>query len=137
MTRTSVPRKAKQKIIATIRVIAIFTIVQRRSSRCSRKGLEVSLSGSSRNLKTSRNAISADEPARAQTRPSAESVGVANSALGDHLRDFGGGEVAALQNGFAVAVRVTGRGQAHRPRQKQELALIAKTGRREKITEEN
>ena len=36
---------------------AIFTIVQRRSSRCSRNGFEVSLSGGSRNEKISRSFI--------------------------------------------------------------------------------
>src|SRR4029077_7992020 len=39
------------------RVTAIFTIVHRKSSRCSRNGLEVSLSGKSRNLKMYRSAI--------------------------------------------------------------------------------
>src|SRR5436189_2046681 len=51
--RTSVERNAKQMIIAAASVIAIFTIIHRRSSKCSRNGLEVSLSGTSRNLKTS------------------------------------------------------------------------------------
>src|SRR5207248_6733554 len=100
--RTSVPRKAKHKIIATIRVIAIFTIVQRRSSRCSRKGLEVSLSGSSRNLKISLSAIlpglQLDDSFRDQTCPCAESVSVANGVvrnLADDvlLRRFVGGTV--------------------------------------------
>src|SRR5437762_868397 len=92
--RTSVPRKAKHKIIATIRVIAIFTIVQRRSSRCSRKGLEVSLSGSSRNLKISRSAIlpglQLDDSFRDQTCPRAESVSVANGVEIAQLIDLAG-----------------------------------------------
>ena len=57
MTSTSRCRKAKQSIIATKRTIAIFTIVQRRSSRCSRKGFEVSLSGGSRKAKMLRSFI--------------------------------------------------------------------------------
>ena len=57
MTRTSVERKAKQTIIAAASVIAIFTIIQRKSSKCSRNGFDVSLSGRSRNLKMSRSAI--------------------------------------------------------------------------------
>src|SRR5206468_8476949 len=57
ITRTRVERKAKQTIIATPRVMATFTMVHRKSSRCSRNGLEVSLSGKSRNLKMSRSAI--------------------------------------------------------------------------------
>src|SRR4029453_10092739 len=55
--RTSVERNAKQKIIAAATLIAIFTIVHRKSSKCSRNGLEVSLSGTSRNLKMSRSII--------------------------------------------------------------------------------
>ena len=43
--------------IAAASVIAIFTTVHRKSSRCSRNGLVVSLSGNSRNLKMSRSAI--------------------------------------------------------------------------------
>ena len=57
MICTRVDRKAKQSTIATSSVIAIFTIVQRRSSRCSRNGFDVSLSGKSRNLKMPRNAM--------------------------------------------------------------------------------
>src|SRR5256886_6678514 len=53
-------RNAKQPIIAMPSVRAIFTMLQRRSSRCSRNGLEVSLSGGSRNLKMSRSAIGPD-----------------------------------------------------------------------------
>src|SRR5207247_29632 len=55
--RISSDRNTKQMIIATTSVIAIFTMVQRKSSRCSRNGLDVSLSGSSRNLKMSLSAI--------------------------------------------------------------------------------
>src|SRR5205807_3411162 len=104
--RTSVPRKAKQKIIATIRVIAIFTIVHRKSSRCSRKGLEVSLSGSSRNLKISRSAIlpvrQLDDSFRDQTCPDAESVGVANGVVRYHAGDLHRRKFAAFQNHFRI-----------------------------------
>src|SRR5947207_7125288 len=104
--RTSVPRKAKHKIIATIRVIAIFTIVQRRSSRCSRKGLEVSLSGSSRNLKISRSAIlprrQLDDSFRDQTCPRAESVGIANGVVRYHGGDLRRRKFAAFQNHFRI-----------------------------------
>src|ERR1700730_14037396 len=51
MTWTRADRNAKQITIAIRSVMAIFTIVHRRSSRCSRNGFDVSLSGSSRNLK--------------------------------------------------------------------------------------
>src|SRR5207237_7854397 len=110
MMRTSVPRKAKQKIIATIRVIAIFTIVHRRSSRCSRKGLEVSLSGSSRNLKISRSAIlpvrQLDNSFRDQTCPQAESVGVANGVVRYHGGDLRRRKFAAFQNHLRILVSV-------------------------------
>src|SRR5256885_14687977 len=100
MMRTRIPRKAKQKIIATIRGIGIFTIVHRKSSRCSRKGLEVSLSGSSRNLKISRSTIlpgrQLDDSFRDQTCPRAESVGVANGVVRNH----GGGLLLRKVNVF-------------------------------------
>src|SRR6266542_4230698 len=57
ITRTSVERNRKQTIIATPSVIDIFTMVHRKSSKCSRNGLEVSLSGKSRNLKMSCSAM--------------------------------------------------------------------------------
>src|SRR6267143_1537064 len=110
MTRTSVPRNAKHRSIATIRVIAIFTIVHRRSSRCSRKGLDVSLSGSSRNLKISRSAILAvrrlDNFFRDQTCPDAESVGVANGVVRYHGGDLRRRKFAAFENHFRIIVSV-------------------------------
>src|SRR5256885_16700615 len=110
MMRTRIPRKAKQKIIATIRGIGIFTIVHRKSSRCSRKGLEVSLSGSSRNLKISRSAIlpgrQLDDSFRDQTCPHAESVGVANGVVRYHGGDLRRRKFAAFQNHFRILVNV-------------------------------
>src|SRR5207248_636709 len=110
MMRTSVPRKAKQKIIATSSVIAIFTIVHRRSSRCSRKGLEVSLSASSRNLKISRSAILAmrrrNNSFRDQTRPHTESVGVANGVVRYHGGYLRRGKFATFQNHLRIVVSV-------------------------------
>src|SRR5204863_8455530 len=106
MTRTRVPRKAKQIIIARIRVIAIFTIVQRRSSRCSRKGLEVSLSGSSRNLKISRSAIlpvrQLDNSFREQTCPHAGSVGAGNGVLRYHGGELRRRKFAACQKDLRI-----------------------------------
>src|SRR4026208_1531161 len=62
--RTSVERNVKQTIIAAASVIAIFTIVHRKSSKCSRNGLEVSLSGTSRNLKMSRSVLRSESEIR-------------------------------------------------------------------------
>src|SRR5437763_16295435 len=110
MMRTSVPRRAKQIIIAAIRVIAIFTMVQGRASRCSRKGLEVSLSGSSRKLKISRSAILAvrqlDNSFGDQTCPHAESVGVANGVVRYHGGDLRRRKFAAFQNHLRIIVSV-------------------------------
>ena len=52
MTRTSVERKAKQAIMATVSVMATLAIIQRRSSRCSKNVLDVSPSGRPRKPKT-------------------------------------------------------------------------------------
>src|SRR5205814_6750683 len=110
MIRTSVPRKAKHKIIAAIKVIAIFTIVQRRSSRCSRKGLEVSLSGSSRNLKISRSTIlpgrQLDDSFRDQTCPCAVSVSVANGVVRNNGDDLRRRKLESVQNHFRIVVGV-------------------------------
>src|SRR5437867_10432605 len=108
--RTSSDRNAKQMIIATTSVIAIFTMVQRRSSRCSRNGLDVSLSGSSRNLKISRSAIlpvrQLDNSFRDQTCPHAESVGVANCVVRYHGGDLRRRKFAAFQNHPRIIVSV-------------------------------
>src|SRR5438067_12747104 len=112
--RTSVPRKAKQIIIAAIRVIAIFTIVQRRSSRCSRKGLDVSLSGNSRNLKISRSALlpvrQLDNFFRDQTCPHAERVGVANGVVCYHGDDLRRRKFVPFQNHFRIILSVSSDG---------------------------
>src|SRR5213595_98584 len=108
--RTSADRNAKQTITAIISVIAIFTMVQRRSSRCSRNGLEVSLSGSSRNLKMSRSAMlpgrQLDDSFRDQTRPHAEGVGIANGVVRNHGSDLRRRKFAAFQNHFGIDITV-------------------------------
>src|SRR5437588_5271893 len=116
MTRTSTPRKAKQRIIATTSVIAILTIVQRRSSKCSRNGLDVSLSGNSRNLKRSRSAISGRENnfAREQTGPRAQGIGIANRVVDDHPLDLCQGEFPAIVDRFTLVVSVTIWRSSHR-----------------------
>src|SRR5881398_3071000 len=109
-TRTSQDLKAKQTIMATTSVIAIFTIVQRRSSRCSRNGLEVSLSGSSRNLKMSRSAMlpgrQLDDSFRDQTRPHAQRIGIANGVVRNHGSDLRRRKFAALKNHFGIDIEV-------------------------------
>src|SRR6266516_2432671 len=108
--RTSIDRNAKQMIIATTSVIAIFTMVQRKSSRCSRNGLEVSLSGSARNLKMSRSAMlpgrQLDDSFRDQTRPRAQRIGVANGLVRNHGGDLRRRKFAAIQNHFGIDIGV-------------------------------
>src|SRR5881398_4112393 len=110
ITRTRIEGKAKQTIIARTRVSAIFTTVQRRSSRCSRNGLDVSLSGNSRNLKISRSAIlpvrQLDNSFRDQTCPHAESVGIANGVVRYHGDDLRRRKFVAFQNHFRIIVSV-------------------------------
>src|SRR6187399_1445255 len=67
MMCTSDDLNAKEATIAIRSVIAIFTIVHRRSSRCSRNGFDVSLSGTSRNLKRLRNAMGLNRIQREKT----------------------------------------------------------------------
>src|SRR5438874_13719720 len=139
MMRTSVPRKAKQKIIATIRVIAIFTIVQRRSSRCSRKGLEVSLSGSSRNLKISRSAIlpglQLDDSFRDQTCPRAESVSVANGVVRNHGGELRRRKFAAVQNHVRIVIGVISKGALDGTGEESKLALVGEAGRGKEVSD--
>jgi len=86
ITRTSVERNAKQTIIATPIVRAIFTMVQRKSSRCSRNGLDVSVSGGSRNLKMSRSAIGPKSQCGASDKkPRAASVAQMPSVLASRI----------------------------------------------------
>src|ERR1051326_4955664 len=126
MTRTSAPRNAKHIIMATISVIAIFTIVHRKSSRCSRNGLEVSLSGSSRNLKMSRSAMlpgrQLDNSFRGQPRPHAQGIGVANGVVGDHGVDLCRRKLATFQNHFGIDIGMALNSALHRPGEEQELA---------------
>src|SRR5436309_10928512 len=98
MTCTSVVRKTKQSTIATTSVIAIFTIVQRRSSRCSRNGFEVSLSGASRNRKMSRSVIgSVENSAATHARKHRERVCIADLLARDHLLEFFEAKFAAIE----------------------------------------
>src|SRR5882724_5465546 len=133
--RTSVERNAKHIIIATPSVRAIFTMVQRKSSRCSRNGLDVSVSGGSRNLKMSRSAIGLETSARRerQKTPSGERgayakrVGVANFILRDHATNLFAAESATIENRFAfIPVRTLCAG-LNWTGQKEITALIGKS----------
>src|SRR5205807_273397 len=143
ITRTSVERNRKQTIIATPSVIAIFTMVHRKSSKCSRNGLEVSLSGRSRNLKMSRSAIGSiiysrtisevgrlkrDKAARCQPGANAKSIAVANLILGDHAVNFGNRERTAIQNRFRFVAHII-RDRHDRTRQKEVAPLIRESRR--------
>src|SRR5215471_9712320 len=135
--RTRVERNAKQTIIATPSVRAIFTMVHRKSSRCSRNGLEVSVSGGSRNLKMSRSVIGPEAQrgasARGERGANAKRVSVANFIRRDHVMDFLAGEPAAIENRFAfISVRAFCT-RLNRTEQKEVAALICKAGRREEI----
>src|SRR5438552_17767079 len=96
--------------IANTSAMDILTLVQRRYSRCSRNGFEVSLSGSSRNLKISRSAIlpglQLDDSFRDQTCPCAESVSVANGVVRNHGDDLRRRKFAAVQNHFRIVIGV-------------------------------
>src|SRR5438105_7909233 len=139
-TRTSVDRKAKQMIIATTSVIDILTMVQRKSSRCSRNGFDVSLSGNSRNLKMSCNAMSRsvraqrNQTASGKSRANSKRVGIANLILCDHPAQLRGGNRATFKNRLALLALVD-IGSLNRTGQEKIAMLVGKTGRREKITE--
>src|SRR5260370_5145327 len=142
ITRTRIERKARQTIIARTRVIAIFTTVQRRSSRCSRNGLEVSLSGNSRNLKMSRKAMSQsahvqrNETGCGKARANSKRVGIANLILRGHSAQFRSGNPSTFENRLALLplVRI---GCLNRTGQEKIAMLVGKTSRSEKITERN
>src|SRR4029453_5018561 len=132
--RTSVDRNAKQTIIATPSVSAIFTMVQRKSSRCSRNGLDVSISGGSRNLKMSRSAIGPETLSRRERQKAASGergvnakrVGVANFIVRNHATNLLAAEFAAIQNRFAfIPVRALCAG-LNWTGQKEITALIGK-----------
>src|SRR2546423_4870404 len=112
MTCTSIERKAKHAIIARRRAIAIFTTVHRRSSRCSRNGFDVSLSGNSRNLKMSCNAMSRsvraqrNQTASSKSRANSKCVGIANLILRDHPAQLRGGNRATFKNRLALLALV-------------------------------
>src|SRR3954452_20180741 len=137
MTCTRVERKAKQTIIATISVIAIFTIVQRRSSRCSRNGFEVSLSGASRNRKMSRSVIgSVENSARTDAREHRQRVGITDLLAGDQPFEFGKGEFATVEDRFRVMMRVAVCAALHRPGENKKGALVGKPWRGKEIPQQ-
>src|SRR4051794_18536884 len=133
--RTNEVRKAKQPIIVTPKVRAILTMVHRRSSRCSRNGLEVSLSGSSRNLKMSRSAIrlrscawKRKESAGGKSSAHTQSVPIADVILCDHVREFLNAEGTTFNDAFTFLRSVHRRG-ANRLSQKEVAMFIRETGR--------
>src|SRR2546423_9278056 len=134
ITRTSRERKAKQTIIASTRVIAILTTVHRRSSRCSRNGLDVSLSGNSRNLKTSRKAMSGsvrvqrNETARRESGTDGNCIRVANFVVGDHSSNLRNAKRAAVENRFGLLLLVATRATLDRPRQKEVAIFVGEPG---------
>src|SRR3954462_13780528 len=137
MIWTSVVRKTKQSTIATRSVIAIFTIVQRRSSRCSRNGFEVSLSGASRNRKMSRSVIgSVENSARTDAREHRQRVGITDLLAGDHPFEFGKGEFATVEDCFRVMMGVAIGAASHRPGQNKKRALVGKPWRGKEITQQ-
>src|SRR6266478_3989641 len=149
-TRTSVDRKAKQMIIATTSVIDILTMVQRKSSRCSRNGFDVSLSGSSRNLKMSCSAIGSTitresfrsqsasverkKTARRESRPHAQRVCVANFVPGDHAPNFLHAKCAAIENRFRFIAHVVS-ARLDWSCQKKVAMFVSKPWRRKIMTE--
>src|SRR5947209_10776036 len=108
MTCTSVCRNKRQTAIEPTIASAILTTVQRKSSRCSRNGFEVSLSGRSRNLKISRRAMiellrrKRDQSAGSEAGADRERVGVANFVFRDHPAEFTSIYPTTLQNCLAL-----------------------------------
>src|SRR5688500_13984930 len=134
MMWTSDVRKTKQRIIAMMSVTAIFTIVHRRSSRCSRNGLEVSLSGRSRNLKTSRRAMGLNfaegkDPAGQEAGADRQRIRVANFVLRDHAAQFVRAKSAAIEDRFRFVAAMTGGAFPHWLGKKKIPAFIRKPGR--------
>src|SRR5437764_12103163 len=134
MTRTSSERKAKQTIIASTRVIAILTTVHRTSSRCSRNGLDVSLSDNSRNLKISPKAMSRsvrvqrNETARGESRTDRNRIRIANFVVGDHLANLRNADRAAVENRFGFILFVPARAMLDRSRQKEVAIFVGESG---------
>src|SRR6266542_4449634 len=135
-TRTSVERNRKQTIIATPSVIATFTMVHRKSSKCSRNGLEVSLSGRSRNLKMSRSAIGWKNQRRASDRrPRANSV--AQFVLRDHAANLLHSKFATIENRFRFLSSLGLFTPLNWTCHKEVAALIRESRRRKIIAERN
>src|SRR2546429_3767217 len=143
--RTSVERNAKHIIIATPSVRAIFTMVQRKSSRCSRNGLDVSVSGGSRNLKMSRSAIGTGSSAQGEPQKTASSerganaerISVANFIVCDHAPNFLHTKLTAIENRFAFITVRPLFAPLNWTRQKEIAALIRKARRTEIATQLN
>src|SRR5437870_6749757 len=143
--RTRAARNAKQTIIAIPSVIAIFTMVHRKSSKCSRNGLEVSLSGRSRNLKISRSAIlmkkstkrQRQKTTRRERRANAQCIGVANFVLRDHAANLLHSKFAAIENRFRFLSSLGLFTPLNRTCQKEVAALIRESRRRKIIAERN
>src|SRR6266404_675814 len=128
MTVTKVWRKRKQTIIAASNTIAIFTTVQRRSSRCSRNGFDVSLSGTSRNLKMSRSTMiltraKRDQTAGGEPRADGERIRIANLVFRNHSAQFQRFNGPAFENSFAFLAFVRLRA-THRPDEKKITVLV-------------
>src|ERR1700676_2274692 len=137
MIWTSADRNAKHTTIAIRSVIAIFTIVHRRSSRCSRNGFDVSLSGNSRNLKRLRKAIrienllatEGEKPARHQTRAKAKGICVTDFVGVDHAAQFMGAERLAIENRFGIVADMALRTRPNRGRTQKISTFVGKPWR--------
>src|SRR6266480_1737403 len=142
ITRTNSERNAKQTSIARTRVIAIFTTVHRKSSRCSRNGFDVSLSGNSRNLKMSRKAMSGsvrgqrNEAVDGESGTNSKCIGIANLILRDHSAQFRSGNRSTFENRLAL-LSLVHIGCLNRPGQEKIAMLVCQTRRSEQITERN
>src|SRR5437868_4985535 len=144
-TWTRVERNAKQTIIAMPSARAIFTMLQRKSSKCSRNGLDVSVSGGSRNLKMSRSAIGTGSSAQGERQKTASSerganaerVSVANFIVCDHAPNFLHTKLTAIENRFAFITVRPLFARLNWTRQKEIAALIRKARRTEIVTQSN
>src|ERR1043166_115946 len=141
ITWTSVVRNAKQPTIAISSVIAIFTMVHRRCSRCSRNGFEVSFSDGSRNLNRLRSAIGVgnrlfaarvegDQSAGRQSGANAQRIGVPDFVIGNHPPNIRNLEGATIQNRLGLFLLVAFRTAFHRTGQEEVPELVRESRRR-------
>src|SRR5436190_3757508 len=132
MMCTSDDRKAKEATIAIRSVSAIFTIVHLRSSRCSRNGFDVSLSGTSRNLKILRSAIrklraiEGKKPPCHEARAHTQGTRVADFIVVDHPAQLISAKRPAIETRFGLVSRMVLRTQANRTCQKEISLLVGK-----------